>query len=259
MATRTHITPQSALARIVEGADAIGPSVSGGTFLLVDVRPELLDYLSVYGADAEDLEDDDPDQEDDPPEDDARRFPVDARPTWPPSREELTTAFEAGGTCRSVARIYGKGSTAVFKLAQRLGIKLGPPRRRAKPKASQMAKRPKEQATIPADLVAPQPWPASAEVMRRLIAAGIGDSRAAALFGVHPETYRRRRREVVGISVMNSDGEAPNPADYGYVRGARWPRWAKFSDCPEAKAAGRSGRLYAPPATFVPTASAMAE
>lgn len=203
MADRTHITPQSALARIVEA------------FLMIEAPADLLDYLSAYGADAEDLEDDDPDQEDDPGEDDARRYPVDTRRPWPPSRDELAAAFAAGRTQRDIAGEYGRSPASVSMLASRYGLK---------PARALGTLRPQGH-TSPAMRDGSLRWPPTAEQVRSLRDAGIGDARAAALFGVHHSTYRARRRALVGTSVVDPDAEAPNSADYGYVRGARWPRW----------------------------------
>src|SRR5690606_3709645 len=74
------------LRRCLASADVIGDSPTGGAFLMIEAPADLLDRLASFGADAEDGEDDDPAEEDDVGEDDGRRFPVDNREPWPPSR-----------------------------------------------------------------------------------------------------------------------------------------------------------------------------
>lgn len=101
-------------------------------------------------------------------------------------------------------------------------------------------------------------WPPSPEMLAGLAARGIGDRRAAVLFGVHVSTYRSlRRRHRAEPSEAGLDGPPRNPGAYGFDPDAKWPDGAVFTDDPRAACAGRTGRIRHP-GTHVETASSIA-
>lgn len=51
---------EAVLRDILNSADVLGDSPTGGTYLLVEADRGLLDALYTYGADVEDMEEDDP-------------------------------------------------------------------------------------------------------------------------------------------------------------------------------------------------------
>ena len=60
------VTDGEALEWLVEQADVL--EVDERTFLLIEATPPLLDFMDTFGADREDMEDDDPLEDDDPKE-----------------------------------------------------------------------------------------------------------------------------------------------------------------------------------------------
>ena len=167
---------------------------------------------------------------------------------WPPTRDALAAAFAAGLTLSSIGRLHRRSPASVSMLAARYGLTTA----RA---AGSLPSR--SRPTRPAG--GEWSWPPSDEVLGQLSAAGIGDSRAAALFGVHPSTYRawrRRLRDRTG-GVLDTDGQAADAAEYGFDPGASWPGAIRFADDPRAVAADRTGRLPRP-ITIVEGASSLA-
>lgn len=164
---------------------------------------------------------------------------------WPPSREALAAAFAEGETLAAVGRRHGRSPASVSLLAARYGL--------ATARAAGRSARP----------VPPQragcSWPPDDAVIAELAAAGVGDGRAAALFGVHPSTYRAWRRRLRDRTAVSGFGEATGgdaPA-YGHDPGARWPAGARFDDDPRAVRADRTGRVR-PPVTIVESGSSLA-
>lgn len=165
--------------------------------------------------------------------------------SWPPSREALASAFAEGETLAAVGRRHGRSPASVSLLAARYGLataraagrlaRPGPPQRDARS------------------------WPPDDAVIAELAAAGVGDGRAAALFGVHPSTYRawrRRLRDRTAIPAFAESTGGDGPA-FGYDPGARWPAVARFDDDPRAARADRTGRIR-PPVTIVESGSSLA-
>lgn len=136
-----------------------------------------------------------------------------------------------------------------------------------------------------ARLAPTRPWPPAVEEVRALLAEGIGDKRAARLFGVHRTTYRGLRR-ALGLTIggtprpaapclaapcpaapcpaapaaapSDGHGRGPvDPRDYGFDPRARWPAGCRFTDDPRAVSADRLGRV-APPETRLERSSAIA-
>ena len=110
----------------------------------------------------------------------------------------------------------------------------------------------------PAEGLAIDPrWPPSPATLDALAAAGIGDRRAAARFGVHAATFRAwRRRHRVGAPGRAAAAPITDSAAYGFDPEARWPAACRFQDDPRAVRAGR-GRLTRP-MTVVESACSLA-
>lgn len=163
---------------------------------------------------------------------------------WPPTAEALAAAFAGGETLAVIGRRHGRSPASVSLLAARYGL--------ATARASgRLARRGR----------VPDPgraWPPTDAVIADLAAAGVGDGRAAALFGVHPSTYRAWRRRLRdrtgGSEVEAAAGDGPA---YGYDQAARWPAGARFADDPRAALADRTGRVR-PPMTVVEGACSLA-
>lgn len=169
--------------------------------------------------------------------------------SWPPTREALAAAFAAGRTLASVARQHRRSPASVSMLAARYGLRTARALGALRPQATARK----------AAAGGEWSWPPSDGMLERLAAAGIGDGRAAQLFGVHPSTYRawrRRLRDRLGMA-EDADGQPGDAAEYGFDPTARWPATARFADDPRAAPAQRSGRILRP-ATIVEGASSLA-
>ncbi|MGE0726020.1 MAG: hypothetical protein AB7O45_16715 [Alphaproteobacteria bacterium] len=100
-------------------------------------------------------------------------------------------------------------------------------------------------------------WPPSAGTLDQLAAMGIGDRRAAGLFGVHPATYRAwRRRHRAGAPGRPPAGPHLEGVAFGYDPAAAWPAACRFEDDP--RAARTDGVRLARPVTVVETGSTLA-
>ncbi len=174
-----------------------------------------------------------------------------AKPSeWPPTPEVLAAAFAAGQTLAAIGRLHRRSPASVSMLAARYGLATA--RARGALGSPVRARRP--------DDAGEWSWPPSDEVLVRLSEAGIGDRRAAALFAVHPSTYRAWRRRLRDRTAgLATDGEeqAADAAEYGFDPAATWPAGACFADDPRAAAAHRSGRVLRP-ITIVEGASSLA-
>ncbi len=168
---------------------------------------------------------------------------------WPPTRDALAAAFAAGLTLASIGRLHRRSPASVSMLAARYGLAT----------ARAAGSLPSRSRPAPPAGGGEWSWPPSDEVLGQLSAAGIGDSRAAALFGVHPSTYRawRRRLRDRTAGAFDTDGQAADATEYGFDPDARWPAAIRFADDPRAVAADRTGRLPRP-ITIVEGASSLA-
>ncbi|BBK30572.1 hypothetical protein EDC65_1989 [Stella humosa] len=163
-----------------------------------------------------------------------------ANPSWPPTRDALAEALAAGQTLAVIGRRLGRSPASVSLLAARYGLRSARAAGRLPPSV------PPGRSRAPA--AGARPWPPSDDAMAELAAAGVGDGRAAALFGVHPSTYRawRRRLRDRNGPAAGGDGPAADAADYGYRAGLDWPAWARFGDDPQAVRGDRIGRILRP-------------
>ncbi|MCC7271420.1 MAG: helix-turn-helix domain-containing protein [Alphaproteobacteria bacterium] len=173
---------------------------------------------------------------------------------WPPSRERLAAAVAAGETLAAIARRHGRARASVSALLRRYGLVSG--------RALGVLRRPDRALAFAraraARGAAPLPWPPTEEAAQAVAAAGYGDRRAAALFGVHMSTYRAwRRRQRADDAESGLDGPPRDPAAFGFDAAARWPSRLRFEDDPRATAADRIGRI-ARPVTIVEGASSLA-
>ena len=103
------------------------------------------------------------------------------------------------------------------------------------------------------------PWPPTDAALAELASAGIGDVRAAALFAVHPSTYRAWRRRLRDRRGWAEDRDGPlvDAAEFGFDPSARWPAAARFADDERALRPVPGGRLPRP-ITIVEGASSLA-
>ncbi|WP_374442501.1 hypothetical protein [Stella sp.] len=175
----------------------------------------------------------------------ARRGRDEGVEPWPPSREALAAAFAGGQTLAMVGRRHGRSPASVSLLAARYGL--------ATARAAGRLARPRPAAAPD------RAWPPSDAVIGELAAAGVGDGRAAALFSVHPSTYRAWRRRLRDRTAGCEPAEVPggDGPSYGHDPAARWPAWARFADDARATDADRTGRVVRPP-TIVEGASSLA-
>lgn len=165
---------------------------------------------------------------------------------WPPSREALAAAFAGGQTLAVIGRRHGRSPASVSLLAARYGL--------ATARAVGRLARP------PAPVA--RAWPPSDAVIAELAAAGVGDGRAAALFGVHTSTYRAWRRRLRDRTVAGDADDTPvgDPSAYGFdpaAASAAWPAGARFTDDPRAARPDRGGRVQRP-ITIVESGSSLA-